>query len=132
MLEPHATEIRRELAAVRVSALRRSARPSPAGPLRRALGNGFVRLGLRLGSDGSVPPSFAHAVSVQEVPAPAGASAFLPAWRTRRRRPSLARRRADDFAARARGALRPPRARVAHSNPITLRIPSCRSISSKP
>ena len=82
MLEPQATEIRRELATARVSALRHSARPSPAGPLRRALGNGFVRLGLLLGSDGSVPPSLAQPASRQEAPAPAGVS-HLPFVRSR-------------------------------------------------
>ena len=54
MLEPHATEIRRELVRVRVASLHHAARPSHAGPLRRAVGNAFVRLGLLLGSDGSV------------------------------------------------------------------------------
>ena len=57
MLEPHATEIRQELVRVRVGSLHHAARPSHAGPLRRAVGNAFVRLGLLLGSDGSVPPS---------------------------------------------------------------------------
>jgi hypothetical protein len=75
MLEPHVTEIRQELADVRTAALRSSARPSPPGPLRRAVGNGFVRLGLRLGSDGSVPPSALRSESLEE--APAGASSVL-------------------------------------------------------
>ena len=54
MLEPHSPEIRAQLAADRVAGLRHSARPVPPGLLRRSLGNAFVRLGLRLGSDGSV------------------------------------------------------------------------------
>ena len=59
MLEPYAPEIRQELAAARVAALHRSAGPAPAGPLRRAAGSALVRLGLRLGYDGRVPPSLA-------------------------------------------------------------------------
>ena len=55
MLEPHAPEIRRELNAVRVAALRRAAGPSTPGPLRRAVGNAFVRLGLLLLADQSAP-----------------------------------------------------------------------------
>jgi hypothetical protein len=49
-------EVRQELATTRVAALHRSAEPLVAGPLRRALGRGLVRLGLRLGYDGRVPP----------------------------------------------------------------------------
>jgi hypothetical protein len=56
MLEQLDPEIRRELAAARVAALHRSAMPAQAGPLRRAVASGLVRLGLRLGYDGSVPP----------------------------------------------------------------------------
>ena len=56
MLEGLDTEIRRELAAARVAALHRSAMPAQAGRLRRAVASGLVRLGLRLGYDGSVPP----------------------------------------------------------------------------
>jgi hypothetical protein len=75
MLEPHAPEIRQELVAVRVAALRQAARPAHAGPVRRAVGNVFVRLGLLLGSDGSVPPIAQHE-SRQEAFAPAKASFF--------------------------------------------------------
>lgn len=56
MLEHHVPEIRQELAATRVTALRRSAEHVPVGLLRRALGSGLVRLGLHLGYDGHVPP----------------------------------------------------------------------------
>jgi len=77
MLEPHTPEIRRELAAVRVAALRHSARPAHAGPVRRRLGNAFVRFGLLLGSDGSVPPVAVRPESLEEVSAPAGASSVL-------------------------------------------------------
>jgi hypothetical protein len=77
MLEPHTPEICRELAAVRVAALRQSARPSLPGPLRRSLGNAFVRFGLLLGSDGSVPPSAVQPESLEEVSAHAGASSIL-------------------------------------------------------
>jgi hypothetical protein len=73
MLEVHDTEIRRELAAARVATLHRSARPSHAGPVRRVLGNAFVRLGLFLGSDGGVPPIAQHE-SAQETLAPARVS----------------------------------------------------------
>jgi hypothetical protein len=88
MLEPQAHEIRTQLAADRVSALRRSARPVHPGPLRRSLGNAFVRVGLRLGSDGSVPPSAVPAESLEEVSAPAGASSILLS--ARRTRPRVA------------------------------------------
>jgi hypothetical protein len=60
MLEPHVHEIRQELAAARVAALQRSAASAPPGPLRRAAGTALVRLGLRLGYDGSVPPLVAQ------------------------------------------------------------------------
>jgi hypothetical protein len=56
MLEQLDPEVRRELAAARVAALHRSATPAHAGPLRRVVASGLVRLGLRLGYDGSVPP----------------------------------------------------------------------------
>jgi hypothetical protein len=48
-------EFRHQLAADRMASLRRSAEPSPNRPLRRALGSGLVRLGLRLGYDGHPP-----------------------------------------------------------------------------
>ena len=60
MLEPHAPEIRRELAAARLAALHRSATGPHPGPLRRAAGSALVRLGLRLGYEGSVPPLVAQ------------------------------------------------------------------------
>ena len=85
MLEPHTPEIRRELAAVRIAALRHSAGPVHAGPVRRRLGNAFVRFGLRLGSDGSVPPVAMQAESLEEVSAPAGASSVLLSARRSRR-----------------------------------------------
>lgn len=84
MLEPHAPEIRRELNAVRVAALRRAAGPSTPGPLRRAVGNAFVRLGLLLGSDGSVPPSVVQPASRQGV----SASAEIPFFPSPRRAPA--------------------------------------------
>ena len=77
MLELHHTEIRRELVADRMAVLHRSARPTPPGLLRRSLGNAFVRFGLLLGSDGSVPPSAVRPESLEEVSAPAGASSIL-------------------------------------------------------
>jgi hypothetical protein len=72
MMEHHVPEIRQELAATRITALRRSAEHAPPGPLRRALGSGFVRLGLRLGYDGHVPP-FVSQLS-RRVEAPTGVS----------------------------------------------------------
>lgn len=45
-----------QLAADRRASLRRSGEPRPADPLRRAIGRALVRLGLRLGHDGSVAP----------------------------------------------------------------------------
>ena len=68
MLEQHVPEIRQELAATRVSALRRSAEHAPVGPLRRALGAGLVRLGLRLGYDGHVPPLVSQLSRREEAP----------------------------------------------------------------
>ena len=62
MLEPFAPELRQELAAARVAALHRSAGLIPPGPLRRAAGSALVRLGLRLGYGGSVPPRVLQAV----------------------------------------------------------------------
>src|SRR5512134_1064943 len=79
MLEPQTTEVRQELAAVRVAALRDAARRRHAGPIRRAVGNAFVRLGLLLGSDGSVPPIAQHE-SHQEAFARAKASFRSPGW----------------------------------------------------
>ena len=63
MLEPHAPEIRQELAAARLAALHRSAASAQPGPLRRAAGSALVRLGLRLGDEGSVPPLVAQPVN---------------------------------------------------------------------
>ncbi len=63
MLEPHAVEIRQELAAARLAALHRSAASAHPGPLRRAAGSALVRLGLRLGYEGSVPPLVAQPVN---------------------------------------------------------------------
>jgi hypothetical protein len=74
MLEPLTPEIRRELSDARVAALRRSAERRPAGPLRRAVGSALVRLGLRLGYDGNVPP-FVSQPSFREE-APAGVSSW--------------------------------------------------------
>jgi hypothetical protein len=91
-------ELRNELATARVAALRRSAEPSPAGPLRRALGSGLVRLGLRLGYDGRVPPFVAQLVTEEEPPIPGGGLLLRSVCDT------------------------PPRTR--HANVITLRMPS--------
>jgi hypothetical protein len=55
MLEQLTPEVRHELAAARVAALHRSATPARAGRLRRSVASGLVRLGLRLGYEGSVP-----------------------------------------------------------------------------
>jgi hypothetical protein len=79
MIEPHAPEIRRELAAARTVSLRHAARPSPPGPLRRAVGNGLVRLGLLVGSDGLDTPSPTRPELTEE--APAGASSVVLAAR---------------------------------------------------
>ena len=46
-----------QLAADRRASLHRSGEPRPAGPLRRAIGSGLVRLGLRMSHGGNVPPS---------------------------------------------------------------------------
>ena len=63
MLEGLTPEMRHEFAAARVAALHRSATPAHAGPLRRAVASALVRLGLRLGYDGSVPPLVAQPAS---------------------------------------------------------------------
>jgi hypothetical protein len=68
MLEQLTPELRHELAAARVAALHRSAEHRAAGPLRRALGSGLVRLGLRLGYDGSVPPFVSQLSRREEIP----------------------------------------------------------------
>ena len=83
MLEPYTAEIRQDLAAARMAALRHSARPSPAGVLRRTVGNGLVRLGLHLGGGGSVPAVDLRSESAfAEALAPARASEpFRPALR---------------------------------------------------
>jgi hypothetical protein len=60
MLEPLVPEVRQELAVARLAALQRSAASASPGPLRRATGTALVRLGLRLGYDGSVPPLVAQ------------------------------------------------------------------------
>ena len=75
MLEPHAPEIRRELAADRVTALREAARGSGPGPVRRAIGNVVVRLGVLLGGDRTVSPA-ARRESYPEALASAGVSSF--------------------------------------------------------
>jgi hypothetical protein len=80
MLEQHVPEIRQELAATRVSALRRSAEHGPVGPVRRAIGAGLVRLGLRLGYDGHVPPLVSQ-LRTEEPPASAGGTS---SWETAR------------------------------------------------
>ena len=87
MIEAHSPEIRRELAVARAAALRDAARPSPPGPLRRAVGNGLVRLGLLVGSDGLDTPSPIRPELREE--APAGASSVvLTARRASRRLPA--------------------------------------------
>ena len=74
MLEPLTPEVRRELSFARVAALHRSAEQHRAGPVRRAVGSGLVRLGLRLGYDGSVPPFVSQPPHQEE--APAGVSSW--------------------------------------------------------
>ena len=72
-------EFRHELATARMATLRRSAEPAPKGPVRRAVGSGLVRLGLRLGYDGSVPPFVTQLVTEGDPPASAGGSSWSPA-----------------------------------------------------
>ena len=69
-------EFRHEAAASRVAALYRSAERSPAGPLRRAVATGLVRLGLRLGYDGNVPPLVSQLGTEEGPPATAGGSSW--------------------------------------------------------
>ena len=110
MLEPLEPEIRQELAGARVAALHRSAGRSAAGPLRRAAGSALVRLGLRLGYDGSVPPLVAQP----------GSSVGVRLEPDTHRFPFLLQR--DRPRTRARGAFRHPRGPA--QNLMTLRIPS--------
>ena len=79
MLEPHAPEIHRELAADRVAALREAARGSSPGPVRRAIGNVVVRLGVLLGGDRTVSPAARHE-SYPEALASAGVSSLPSPW----------------------------------------------------
>lgn len=73
-------EFRHELAAARADDLRRFAEPLPPGRLRRAVGAGLVRLGLRLGyDDGRVPPFVTQLVSEDGPPAQAGGPSWSPA-----------------------------------------------------
>lgn len=65
-------EFRHQLAVDRMASLRRSAESSPTRPLRRALGSGLVRLGLRLGYDGHVPPFVSQLDTDAGPPATAG------------------------------------------------------------
>ena len=73
-------EFRHDAAAARIASLRHSAEPSPAGPFRRAMGRGLVRLGLRLGYDGHVPP-FVSQLGTEGTPASAGVTSPLHAAR---------------------------------------------------
>jgi hypothetical protein len=72
-------EFRHELAAARADDLRRFAEPMPPGRLRRAVGAGLVRLGLRLGYDGRVPPFVTQLVTEDGPPAQAGGSSWSTA-----------------------------------------------------
>jgi hypothetical protein len=73
-------EFRHHAAAARVASLRHSAEPSPPGPLRRVVGRGLVRLGLRLGYAGPVPPVVSQ-LGAEGTPAPAGVASPLRAAR---------------------------------------------------
>ena len=82
MLEQLTPEVRHELAAARVAALYRSAESRPAGRLRRTVGSGLVRLGLRLGYDGSVPPFVSQLSRREEAPTGVSSQRITrgPAW----------------------------------------------------
>ena len=79
MLEQLTPEVRHELAAARVAALTRSAEHRPAGRLRRTVGSGLVRLGLRLGDDGSVPPLVSQLSRREEAPSGVASRRMTPA-----------------------------------------------------
>lgn len=83
MFEQLTPEFRHEAATARIASLRRSAEPSPAGPLRRAVGRGLVTLGLRLGYAGLVPPVVSQ-LGAEGAPASAGATSSPPALRAAR------------------------------------------------
>ncbi len=71
-----------QLAADRRASLQRSGEHCPAGPLRRAVGAGLVRLGLRLGYDGNVPPFDSQLGTDAEPPATVGGSPSVATSRT--------------------------------------------------
>jgi hypothetical protein len=77
MFDPVTTsDHRRDLAALRTDALRRAARASSPGRLRRTTGNAFVRIGLHLAGGGPSPPPSARSTVHDEAPACVGASVF--------------------------------------------------------
>ena len=66
------SELRHQLAADRMAALRRSAEHGPPSSLRRAVGSGLVRLGLRLRSDGRISPFVSQPGTDEGPTTPAG------------------------------------------------------------
>lgn len=61
------SQLRHQLAADRMAALRRSAEHGPPSSLRRAIGSGLMRLGLRLHGKGRIPPVTSDAESPSAV-----------------------------------------------------------------
>jgi hypothetical protein len=76
------SEFRHRLAADRMAALRRCAEHGPPSSLRRAVGSGLVRLGLRLRSDGSVPPLVSQLGTDAGPPTTVGGSPSVATSRT--------------------------------------------------
>ena len=65
------SQLRHQLAADRMAALRRSAEKGPPSALRRAVGSGLVRLGLRLRGNGRIPTVVSDAEPSTAVVTPA-------------------------------------------------------------
>lgn len=76
MIDPvTSVEIRRGLAAERTASLRRSARPSSPGSVRRGAGVALIRIGHLLAGVGDSPrPRTVRAPMLDDAPACAGAS----------------------------------------------------------
>ena len=65
------SQFRHQLAADRMTALRRSAEHGPPSSLRRAVGSALVRLGLRLRGTGQIPTVVSNSESPTAVVTPA-------------------------------------------------------------
>ncbi len=76
MLEHQYPEVRRELAAVRTASLHRAAANARPGHLRRTIGSGLVRLGLRLAHDSDASLLVPQLRCAEEAPGGASSAAL--------------------------------------------------------